>query len=892
MPMQIDFDGARSDINAGSESGVPSSPTSSSIFSSSSSVWPEFFSEDEHSSNFGDSAEPADERSDSDLLRLASKRKYHPTLNGDICDSNGRALPVNAPPLPDLQSHQDWTPFDNKVQFELGNFLYRKAQMSAGDINTLLRLWAESHANCGCHPPFQNHRETYAKIDSIKVGAVPWKSFILKYDGELPESNCPPWMKTEYQVWYHDPRLVIKNIFSNPDFKDGMDYAPYINTDASNSRVYHHFMLGEWAWEQGDRLQAKPKTHGTMLVPVLLGSDKTTTSYYPLYLSIGNVHNNVRQAHHDAVEVIGFLAVTKTSRQFADDIKFHRFWGQLLQSSLATILSSLRPGMTTPEVILCPDGHHRRALYVLGPYMADYPEQAAIASIVNGWCPKCTAEDIGSDAPGGRRSRLHTEYLVRVYELGELWDDYGLVGDIEPFTNEFPGTDIHELIAPNLLHQVVKGVFKDHLVTWVGRYLHIVNTPAQAKKILDEIDYRISLAPPFTGLRHFPIGRNFKQWTGNDSKALMKVYLNAIEGHVPLEIVRTFRTFLKFCYIARQEYITEEALSKLEDALARFHENRIIFETSGVRPDGISLPRQHALVHYPSLIRAFGAPNGLSTSITECQHIRSVKEPWRRSNHNNTLGQVLVTNTRTCKLNALLDPEETAEKLIVDGPSVPTHVKLGKTKVQARSRNLSQLADDAGQPDIKTLILRFLQKENNAEEVDPEDLHESVAVFNSAVAFIHAPSDPSGIGGMCKEFICATQSWRKGVSRFDCMLYKGDTLNPRSMRILQVVRARLFFRFGYCNKLYSCALVHWFRTLENEPDEDTGMWKIEPIFGVDGKPWATVVAVKDLVRAAHILPIFDSTFAEKDLTFDQTLDKFKLFYVNKFVDHDSFSLVS
>lgn len=131
-----------------------------------------------------------------------------------------------------------------------------------------------------------------------------------------------------------------------------------------------------------------------------------------------------------------------------------------------------------------------------------------------------------------------------------------------------------------------------------------------------------------------------------------QVYLNAIEGHVPPEIVRTFRALLEFCYIARQEYITEEALGKLEDALARFHENRTIFETSGVRPDGFHLPRQHALVHYPSLIRAFGAPNGLSTSITECQHIRSVKEPWRRSNRNNALGQMLVTNTRTCKLVA------------------------------------------------------------------------------------------------------------------------------------------------------------------------------------------------------------------------------------------------
>lgn len=57
-----------------------------------------------------------------------------------------------------------------------------------------------------------------------------------------------------------------------------------------------------------------------MIVPVILGSDKTTKSvatgdneYYPLYISIGNVHNNVRRAHRDAVEVVGFLSVAKST---------------------------------------------------------------------------------------------------------------------------------------------------------------------------------------------------------------------------------------------------------------------------------------------------------------------------------------------------------------------------------------------------------------------------------------------------------------------------------------------------------------------------------------------------------------------------------------------------
>jgi len=35
--------------------------------------------------------------------------------------------------------------------------------------------------------------------------------------------------------------------------------------------------------------------------------------------------------------------------------------------------------------------------------------------------------------------------------------------------------------------------------------------------------HSIAILPPFPGLRRFPEGRGFKQWTGDDSKALMKV---------------------------------------------------------------------------------------------------------------------------------------------------------------------------------------------------------------------------------------------------------------------------------------------------------------------------------------------------------------------------------
>jgi hypothetical protein len=131
-----------------------------------------------------------------------------------------------------------------------------------------------------------------------------------------------------------------------------------------------------------------------------------------------------------------------------------------------------------------------------------------------------------------------------------------------------------------------------------------------------------------------------------------QVYLPALEGHLPVDIIRTFRAFLGFCFIVRRSVLTEADLIQLKDALDRFHQFRTIFETSGVRHRGISLPRQHALVHYASLIRLFGAPNGLCSSLTESKHIRAVKEPWRRSNRNHPLGQMLVTNQRLDQLAA------------------------------------------------------------------------------------------------------------------------------------------------------------------------------------------------------------------------------------------------
>ena len=131
-----------------------------------------------------------------------------------------------------------------------------------------------------------------------------------------------------------------------------------------------------------------------------------------------------------------------------------------------------------------------------------------------------------------------------------------------------------------------------------------------------------------------------------------QVYLPAIEGHVPDKMVKAIAAFLDFCYLVRRPSINQDHLHAIQEALDRFHQHRKIFETTGVRENGFSLPRQHAMVHYVSHIIAFGAPTGLCSSITESMHIRAVKKPWRRSSRNHPLLQILRTNARLSKLTA------------------------------------------------------------------------------------------------------------------------------------------------------------------------------------------------------------------------------------------------
>jgi len=217
-----------------------------------------------------------------------------------------------------------------------------------------------------------------------------------------------------------------------------------------------------------------------------------------------------------------------------------------------------------------------------------------------------------------------------------------------------------------------------------------------------------------------------------------------------------------------------------------------------------------------------------------------------------------------------------------------------------RRDTADNLAASLDEPDLVRLIQSFLRDQlhgtsslSNIDDSDSDDdlpeFDEVISVYTSAVAMFYAPSDLSGIGGMHRERIRALSSWRGEGPRYDCIFINTDPTR-NGMRGLEVARVRSFFSFKFRNILYPCALVHWYSHNDDGPDEDTGMWVVEPDFHPDGSAFRAVIHLDSILRAAHLIPIFGQDTISTDIPLAYSLDVFSSYYVNKYIDHHAFEI--
>ncbi|THU98715.1 hypothetical protein K435DRAFT_856353 [Dendrothele bispora CBS 962.96] len=551
--------------------------------------------------------------------------------------------------LPHLK--ESWEPFSERLGFEFA-------------INHTLDMWAALVLHYGGDTPWDSANQLYDTIDSIRKGNIGWKTYKLTYQGPLPPGTPPKWMRQEYELCVRDAREVIDEQLGTQEFDQEFDgkihYTPYKQFE-NGKRRFSNLMSGDWAHKQVDVIAQDKNTHGSMLVPIVLGSDKMTVSvvtgsqeFHPAYMSIGNITNVARRAHDKGVMPFAFLPIPKTNRKQKKKVAYQHFCQQMYHACLSMALQPLKPGMTQLEydVVKCPDGHFQRAMYEIGPYIGDYPEQTK-----------------GDD-------------------------------------------------------------------------------------IIDDIDRRLSAVPTFPGIRCFEEGQDFKQWTGNNLKALMKIYLAAIKGYVPSDVnshilMQYWRTF---------------------------------------KSTGRSL--------FTSVIRLFGAPNGLCLSITESKHIKSVKETWRRASHTDPLSQMLSIITCLDQMTTLQQKfnqqgmllgtvswyivqilkKETPTKQNSNGDSednednededcgpvsglkVLSSIKLCKTRKYGYPKYSEDISQKIRQLKLHECLRWFLYdylyptSPISSLDVPPEQLPHFSAqlrIFYSAIAQFYSPSDLYGVGRVC-----------------------------------------------------------------------------------------------------------------------------------------------
>ena len=168
-----------------------------------------------------------------------------------------------------------------------------------------------------------------------------------------------------------------------------------------------------------------------------------------------------------------------------------------------------------------------------------------------------------------------------------------------------------------------------------------------------------------------------------------------------------------------------------------------------------------------------------------------------------------------------------------------------------------------------------------------------ISIFYSAISTFHAPSDISNVDNLRREYIRATPSWRNGAARYDCVFLNTDSEMEEleGMHGLEVARVLAFFSFIFNEEEYQCALIHWFCRVDSQPDPDAGMWIVEREFDINEEPHVAIVHVDSIYRAAHLLPVYRTNrYTSRSLSMHDTLDTFKQFYINKFVDHHAFEI--
>lgn len=380
------------------------------------------------------------------------------------------------------------------------------------------------------------------------------------------------------------------------------------------------------------------------IAPIILASDQTQLSIlgngqkaWPVYLTIGNISKKLRsRPSQRAMLLVGFIPMTNLTCISGEEKRREMGW-QLFHACMKEILELIKEASLTGVDMLCVDGGVRHVYPILAAYIGDFPEQCLVTCCRQSRCPVCVVPRLNrgdDDCQYPKRQRQQTLDAIEGCEHGYLATAKNLgIRPIKPFWADMLYVGIASCITPDLLHQLNKGVFLDHVVKWCTTILGAA-----------EVDRRFQGLPRYPGLQHFKHGPSIvSQWTGKEAKVMGKVFLPVLAGCCQPEAVSAARHLIDFMYRAHMSELSELDLEDLESDLAEFHAAKDVFvEAGALNTEDLfhGIPKLHMLRHYVLSIRELGTTDGYNSEAPERLHIDYVKDGWRQSNRFNPIEQM------------------------------------------------------------------------------------------------------------------------------------------------------------------------------------------------------------------------------------------------------------
>ncbi|KAI0081369.1 hypothetical protein K474DRAFT_1759598 [Panus rudis PR-1116 ss-1] len=806
-----------------------------------------------------------------------------------------------------------WAPFQSEDEWDLVSWMGRN--LGHNQIEEFLKLRTVSA--CKCDLTVGSKYTFFQKVDALPV-TQNWQYTDITVVGDR-KGEDGKLMSERLELWRRDPLECVRELIGNPEFRDTMRYTPEkVFADMGrNVRIYDEMWTGEWWWDKQTQLP-----HDATIAPVILASDKTKLTQFrgdqtawPVYLSIGNIGKATRRkVSARATVLVGYIPVSKlecfakgpngSNRALANYRLFHRCMRKILEPLIEAGKSGI--------LMMCADGKIRKVFPLLAAYVADHPEQCLVVNVKENFCPK------GKVSPG-ERGALSECVLRKVDEViealnkhkkGELneaiFEASGLRPVYNPFWRDFPHCNMFDSISPDILHQLHKGVFKDHLMAWLTRLL-----------TEEEIDRRFKAIPQMPGLRYFKKGiSGVSQWTGKEHKEMQKVIVAMLSGAVSTEVMGGVQALVDFIYYAQFQVHTDVTLDRLREALEAFHANKEVFVRLGIR-EHFNIPKLHSLLHYLEYIRSRGCLDGFNTELSERLHIDFAKEGFRAGNHHDYVACMIIWLVRQEKINLReryldwLFRQEHEDELSAEGddsnarPQDTLTAEAGPSQLEPVFKcaflrlDLETLKVRHGALQFHNAMYRFISQERAHLPIRPTaltqyDVYRQVKVLRAwnpitgdTVQYhrIRAIPEVPALGR--KAAVPAAFDTALVVENHQ--LYEdapaGSLLGLRAARVRVIFKTPAqFVLLG--TRQEALAYVEWY-TPFTRVDNTVHMHYVARSTR-NNLPNASIVRVQDIVAPCHLIPRCNQKI-DPSWSSENVLERASYFYVNPYISIDCFS---